>query len=135
MRRFLAILVIALFIAAPASAQYRSYYYSTSSPTYTPPPFAVEPAGPSPVVDYASGAGAPVNFGTGPALYYQPGYPTSLNRGRLVLTPPPTETSNYYAPTLRNRPSYTYTPGSYSYYYTPSYHTPTVSPTTRYYRD
>jgi len=131
---FLATLV-GLAFAAPASAQYRSYYYSTSATTFTPPPFVVEPAGPTPIVVYATGAGTPVNYGTGRSIYYEPGYPTSLNEGRVILTPPPGESSNYWTPTFGNRPSYNYTPGYYSYYYTPAYYTPNVSPTTRYYRD
>jgi hypothetical protein len=130
-----AALLVGLAFAGPARAQYRSYYYSTSATTYTPPPFATDPASPTPVVVYASGAGTPVNFGTGRALYYEPGYPTSYNNGRYTLTPPPTETSDYYSPAFGNRPSYTYTPGYYSYYYTPAYHTPNPSPTTRYYRN
>ena len=68
----LAALVIGLAFAAPASAQYRSYYYSTSATTFTPPPFVTEPAGPTPVVVYASGAGVPVNYGTGRSIYYSP---------------------------------------------------------------
>ncbi|HKI31761.1 MAG TPA: hypothetical protein VKA46_07825 [Gemmataceae bacterium] len=128
-------LVIGLVLAPQARAQYRSYYYSTSATTFTPPPFVVQPPSPTPIVVYASGAGTPVNFGTGRALYYEPGYPTSFNFGKIVLTPPPTETSNYYSPTFSNRPSYTYTPGYYSPYYTPAYYTPTTSPTTRYYRN
>ncbi len=48
--------------AARPSAQYRSYYYSTSATTYTPMPFGGEPASPTPIVVYASGAGTPVNF-------------------------------------------------------------------------
>jgi hypothetical protein len=131
----LAALVIALTLVPAARAQYRSYYYSTSATTFTPPPFVAEPPGPTPVVVYASGAGTPVNFGTGRARYYEPGYPTSFSEGRVVLTPPPTETSNYFTPTFGNRPSYTYTPGYYSYYYTPAYYTPRTSPATRYYRD
>jgi hypothetical protein len=130
-----AALVVALALAAPARAQYRSYYYSTSATTFTPPPGVAEPASPTPVVVYASGAGTPVNFGTGRALYYEPGYPTSYNNGRYTLTPPPAETSNYFTPTFGNRPSYTYTPGYYSYYYTPAYYTPNPSPSSRYYRD
>ncbi len=127
-------LVIGLAAAPSARAQYRSYYYSSSATTFTPPPFVVEPPGPTPVVVYASGAGTPVNFGTGRARYYEPGYPTSFNEGRFAITPPP-ETSNYYTPTFSSRPSYTYTPGYYSYYYTPAYYTPTTPRTTRYYRD
>jgi hypothetical protein len=127
--------VVALAVAAPAHAQYRSYYYSTSATTYTPPPFVAEPPSPTPVVVYASGGGTPVNFGTGRALYYEPGYPTAYSSGRTVVTPPSSESSNYYTPTFGNRPSYSYTPGYYSYYYTPAYYTPSPSPTTRYYRN
>ena len=127
--------VVGLALASTAQAQYRSYYYSTSATTYTPPPFAAAPPSPTPIVVYASGAGTPVNFGTGRALYYKPGYPTAFRSGKLVMTPPAGDTSNYYTPTFGNRPSISYTPGYYSYYYTPAYYTPNPSPTTRYYRN
>jgi hypothetical protein len=141
MRRFIgptvvaAALVIALAFAPTARAQYRSYYYSTSAMTYTPPPFVTEPPSPTPIVVHATGAGTPVNYGTGRAIYHEVGYPTTFTAGRVIQTPPVTETSTYFTPTISNRPSYTYTPGYYSYYYTPAYYTPNTSPTTRYYRD
>jgi hypothetical protein len=128
-------LVIGLALTPSARAQARSYYYSSSASTFTPPPFVTEPPSPTPITVYASGAGVPVNFGTGWARYYEPGYPTAFNTGRFSITPPPSETSNYFTPTFGNRPGYTYTPGYYSYYYTPAYYTPTTSRTTRYYRD
>jgi hypothetical protein len=131
----LAALVVGLAFAPSARAQYRAYYYSSSAETYSPPPAFPERPGPTPIVVYASGAGTPVNFGTGRALYYEPGYPTAYRRRSVVITPPEGESSNYFTPTANNRPTYTYTPGYYSYYYTPAYYTPNPSPTTRYYRN
>jgi hypothetical protein len=130
-----AALLFGLTLAAPARAQYRPYYDNTSATTFTPPPGVAETASPTPIVLYASGAGTPVNFGTGRALYCEPGYHAAYNKGRYTLTPPPTSTSNDYTPTFGNRLSYTYTPGYFCYYYTPAYYTPNPSRTTRYYRD
>ena len=142
MKRFVkpAILIAAVLLAvtvlAPsAQAQYRSYYYSSSADTYSPPPPFTERPGPTPIVLYARGAGTPVNFGTGRAVYYEPGYPTAYRNQRVTIMPPEGETSYYFTPTMNNRPSYTYTPGYYTYYYLPAYYTPTRLPTTRYYRD
>lgn len=130
-----AALVLGLVLAPSARAQYRSYYYSSSATTFTPPPGIPEPPGPTPVVIYGSGIGVPVNFGTSRSVFYAPGYSTYYRSQNTVFTLPPTETSTYFTPTFGNRPSYTYTPGYYSYYYTPAYYTPTTSAATRYYRD
>jgi hypothetical protein len=122
-----AALVVGLTLAPPARAQYRSYYCSSSTETYAPPPGIAEPPNSRPVAVYGTGADTAVNFGPSRSIYYEPGYPTFYRYEKVVLTPPATPITAYYTPSYANRPSYTYTPGYYSYYYSPGYYTPTTS--------
>ncbi len=102
--------------AVPAPAQYRSYFYGPPPATLT----QAEPSGARAVV-YGAGQGSPVDFGTSGSQFYSPGYATSYYRTpSATYTPPGYFDPEYVTPTLSTRPTYTYTPGYYSYTYTPA---------------
>lgn len=108
----LAIAVFGLFALHPdtATAQYPPACYNPPGASYLPPAIAYAP----PPVPAAPYVGARYSF-YGPGYYSASYYSTDYQATRFNQTRYPNPGPYYYTPTRE------YTPGYYSYYYTPGF--------------
>jgi hypothetical protein len=114
------------FLAGPAHAQYRSYYYSSSPLTNAPTFNGFAASAPTPEVIYGSGMASPVRYGTPRSVFYSPGYATTYYRYANETYVPPgfADETLYDAVTFSDRPTTTYVPGYYTPFYRPAYGAP-----------